>query len=126
MFTDERGSAIAEFSLVSVLLTALVLGVVQLALSLHVRNTTLDAAAEGARYAALADTGLDAGIERTKDLIATAVGPAYATDVRAAYVEFAGVPAVEVRVVTSIPLVGLLGVERGLDVSGHAALESMD
>ncbi|WP_277871237.1 TadE/TadG family type IV pilus assembly protein [Agromyces atrinae] len=116
----------AEFSLVSVLLTALVLGVVQLALALHVRNTTLDAAAEGARYAALADTGLDAGIERTKDLIATAVGPAYTTDVSAAYVEFAGVPAVGVRVVTSIPLVGLLGVERGLDVSGHAALESMD
>lgn len=110
----------------SVLLTALVLGVVQLALALHVRNTTLDAAAEGARYAALADTGLAAGIERTRDLISTAVGSSYATDVSADYVEFAGVPAVEVRVVTSIPLVGLFGVERGLDVSGHAALETMD
>ena len=44
----------AEFTLVGVLLTVLALAVVQLALALHVRNTLLDAAAEGARYAALA------------------------------------------------------------------------
>ncbi|MDQ2661335.1 MAG: pilus assembly protein, partial [Actinomycetota bacterium] len=49
---DERGSAVAEFTLVGILLTVLALAVVQLALALHVRNTMLDAAAEGARYAA--------------------------------------------------------------------------
>ena len=53
LLRDEEGSAVAEFSLVGVLLTALLLAVVQLALALHVRNTVLDAAAEGARYAAL-------------------------------------------------------------------------
>ncbi|MET0782884.1 MAG: TadE/TadG family type IV pilus assembly protein, partial [Leifsonia flava] len=66
---DERGSAVVEFTLVSVLLTTLALAVVQLALALHVRNTVIDAAAEGARYAALADNTLADGEERTRMLI---------------------------------------------------------
>ena len=56
----------AEFVLVGVLLTALLLAVVQLALALHVRNTVLDAAAEGARYAALAGSSAEAGVQRTR------------------------------------------------------------
>src|SRR5690625_7393678 len=50
---DERGSAIVDFLLVSLLVTVLMLGVVQLALTLHVRNILIDSAGEGARYAAL-------------------------------------------------------------------------
>ncbi|RIJ01598.1 pilus assembly protein, partial [Clavibacter nebraskensis] len=51
---DDRGSAPAEFVMVGALLVVLALSVVQLALALHVRTTVLDAAAEGARTAALA------------------------------------------------------------------------
>ena len=51
--SDERGSAIVDFLLVSLLVTVLMLGVVQLALTLHVRNVLIDSAAEGARYAAV-------------------------------------------------------------------------
>src|SRR5699024_8700584 len=47
---DERGSAVVEFVLVSVLVVTLLLGVLQLTLALHVRNTVVDAAGEGARY----------------------------------------------------------------------------
>ena len=122
---DEAGSAVAEFVMVVSLLTFLTLMVMQLALALHIRNTILDAAAEGARYAALADSSLPAGAQRTRDLITTAIGATYATDVVVQYGEGAGYPTVEVRVVAPLPLMGLLGAPRGLDVVAHAAVESL-
>ncbi|MET0956557.1 MAG: TadE/TadG family type IV pilus assembly protein [Cryobacterium sp.] len=122
---SERGTAVAEFVMVSALLTALTLAVLQLSLALHIRNTVLDAAAEGARYAALADSGLAEGAERSRDLIASALGPAYAADVSASYAEVAGAPGVQVRVVAPLPLFGLLGMDRGLEVTGHAAVEEL-
>lgn len=122
---DEAGSAVAEFVMVVSLLTFLTLMVMQLALALHIRNTVLDAAAEGARYAALADSSLPAGAQRTRDLITTAIGATYATDVVVQYEVSAGYPTVEVRVVAPLPLMGLLGVPRGLDVVAHAAVESL-
>lgn len=123
---DERGSAVAEFTLVGVLLTVLALAVVQLALALHVRNTVLDAAAEGARYAALAGSSPSDGIARTRDLIASAISADYGQDVTAGTTSIAGVPAIEVTVRTTLPVIGLLGVQQGLEVSGHAAVETLD
>ncbi|MFE5672085.1 TadE/TadG family type IV pilus assembly protein [Agromyces sp. NPDC056523] len=123
---DETGSAVAEFALVGVLLTALVLSVVQLALALHVRNTVLDAAAEGARYAALAGSSADAGVQRTRALIGAAISADYAGDISASTTSVAGVPAIAVSVRTTLPVVGLLGPERGLEVTGHAALEAIE
>lgn len=119
----ERGSATVEFALVSVLLTALVLGVLQLAFALHVRNTVLDAAAEGARYAALADRTPTDGAHRTRELITTAIGGSYAADVTAHHASVGNIPAVEVRVTASLPLVGPIGLTDGIEVSGHAAKE---
>ena len=121
----ERGSAVAEFVMVTALLTALTLAVLQLALALHIRNTVLDAAAEGARYAALADSGLEQGAERSRDLITAALGPAYARDVSAGYAEVAGYPGVRVRVLVPLPLFGLLGMDRGLEVEGNAVVEDL-
>ncbi len=123
---DDRGSAPVEFVLVGVLLTFLALAVLQLALALHIRNTALDAAAEGARYGALADNEPADAVQRTADLIATAVGPAYATDVTVREGEWMGVPSVIVTVRTTLPLVGLLGPDRALEVEGHAARETLD
>ncbi|WP_395246073.1 TadE/TadG family type IV pilus assembly protein [Agromyces sp. MMS24-K17] len=123
---DERGSAVAEFVLVGVLLTTVALAVVQLALALYVRNTLIDAAAEGARYAALAGASPADGVARTRELIGAAVSPAFAADVTAATTTPGGVEIVEVTVRASLPVVGLLGPERGLEVSGHAAVETLD
>jgi hypothetical protein len=122
----QRGSVLAEFVMVAAVLTALTLAVLQLALALHIRNTVLDAAAEGARYAALADSGLDQGAARSRDLITAALGPSYASDVSASYVDVAGQPGVRVRVIAPLPLFGLLGVNRGLEVDGHAAVEGLE
>ena len=123
---DDTGSAAAEFVMVGALLTIMTLSVLQLGLALHVRNTVVDAAAEGARFGALADNTLDDGVARTIDLITTALGPDYARDVSASYGSYLGHPASIVTVRTPMPLIGLIGIDQGLEVSGHAAVETLD
>lgn len=122
---DDRGSAPAEFVMVSGLLVVLTVAVLQLALALHVRTTLIDAASEGARYAALADSGLDGGVQRTRDLITVAVGSSYAEDVSAEVVDRGGAPVVEIYVDAPLPVIGLLGVDVGMEVTAHAPLEKI-
>jgi hypothetical protein len=119
----DRGSAPAEFVMVGALLALLVLSVLQLALALHVRNTVTDAAAEGARYASLAGGSLDDGAARTRALIGAALGPGYPVEVAARATDWLGAPVAEIAVAAPLPVFGLLGIERGLQVTGHAALE---
>lgn len=123
---DETGSAVAEFVMVGTLLTVLTLSVLQLGLALLIRNTVLDAASEGARFAALADNGLADGVARTTDVITVALGPGYAHGVSAEYGTYLGHPAAIVTVTAPLPLIGLVGIEHGLEVEGHAAVETLD
>ncbi|MFD1575008.1 TadE/TadG family type IV pilus assembly protein [Agromyces cerinus subsp. nitratus] len=123
---EERGSAVAEFTLVGILLTVLALAVIQLALALHVRNTVLDAAAEGARHAALAGSSEEAGIARTRELIGMAVSTDYADDIEAGVSTVDGIGMVSVTVRAPLPVIGLLGIDRALEVTGHAALETLE
>jgi hypothetical protein len=112
--------------MVGTLLTVLTLSVLQLGFALHVRNTVIDAAAEGARFGALADNQLVDGVTRTQDIISTALSPGYAQDVSVGVGEFDGHPAVIVTVRTPLPLLGLAGVDNALELSGRAALEVLD
>lgn len=122
----EHGSAPAEFVMVSALSVLLALGVVQLALALHVRNTLIDAAAEGARYGALADQRPSDGARRTAELIRAALGSDYADQIEASSTEAGATEQlVQVEVLARIPLLGFLGVERSLRVSGHAVRENV-
>ncbi|WP_345803016.1 TadE/TadG family type IV pilus assembly protein [Microbacterium sp. AZCO] len=123
---DESGASPVEFVLVGTLLTVLTLGVLQLGLTIYVRNVIHDAAVEGAFYAALADTSLQEGAARTTEIVARTVGAAYASDVDVHETSALGHPAVEVTVRAPFPLVGLLGAPRLLEVSAHAPLESLD
>ncbi len=120
---DDRGSAVAEFTMVAGLLVVLVLSVIQLALALHVRATVADAAAEGARHASLVGSDAAAGVERTRDLITTAIGPHYAERVSASRATVAGLETIEIRVASPLPVFGLIG-PTALEVRGHAPLES--
>lgn len=122
---DDEGSAVVEFTLVGVLLVTLTLAVLQLGLALHVRNTVHDAAAEGARFAALADNVPADGVARAQALIAEAIGPDYAADVSVATGSWMGHPAVTVTVRTTLPVIGLIGIGGALEVSGHAAIETL-
>jgi Flp pilus assembly protein TadG len=126
MLRGDDGDAAVDFVLVGALLTVLTLSVIQLGLALLIRNTVLDAAAEGARYAALADNGLDDGVQRTRELITAALGAAYAGDIAASYEQHLGTSATVITVRTPLPLIGLLGLEQGMEVQGHAAVESLE
>jgi hypothetical protein len=123
---DDAGSAIAEFVMVTALLTVLTLSVIQLGLALFIRNTVVDAAAEGALFGALADNSISDGVARATDLITVALGPSYARDVTADTGSYLGHPAVIVTVRAPLPLIGLVGIDGGLEVSGHAAIETLD
>lgn len=120
---QDEGSAVVEFVFVSMMLLALVLGVLQLALILHVKNTVQDAASEGARWAALADSSPAAGMLRTKELITSSVGAAYSQNVSVTTTTWLGVPAVAVTVRAPLPVLGLWGPVPGLEVTGHAPRE---
>lgn len=122
---SDNGSAAAEFVLVGALLTVTTLSVLQLGLALFVRNTVLDAASEGARFGALVGNTPSDGAQRAADLITTALGPSYATDVSGAAGDFLGAPSAVVTVRAPLPLIGLVGIDGGIEVSGHAALETL-
>lgn len=123
---DDRGSGPVEFVLVGALLTVLTLAVLQLALSIYVRNVVHDAAVEGAYHAALADTTLAEGAERTAAIVTRAVGASYASDIDVSETGAAGFRTIAVTVRTTLPLVGLLGAPRALEVTARAPVESFD
>ncbi len=120
---DQRGSALVDVTLVAVLLVPLVLGIVQVALVLHVRTTLAAAASEGARLAATADRGPSDGVARTRAQIAQAVGGGFAEDVVVRRVLVAGAPGVEITVRARVPALGIGGPAVDISVSGRAVEE---
>lgn len=120
----QSGAAVVDFVLVVVVLMPLFLGILQVGLVLHVRNTLTSAASEGARYAATADQPLGAGVARTREQIAAAVAGRFARHVTARRVLVAGAPGVEVDVEAEVPPLGLWGPAVTVHASGHAVEEA--
>ena len=122
---DDRGSAVVDFTLTSVLLLFVFLAVFQVGLSLHVRNTLISCAAEGARYGAREGSSPQMGEERARDLIGRSLSPSYARQVSSRVdTTGSGVEVVVIEVEAPVPVVGLIGPGSGYDVSGRAFLES--
>ncbi len=120
---DERGAAVVDFVLIMVLLIPIVLGVIQVGLVMHVRNTISAAASEGARAAAVVDGTPNAGAERTRELIRAAIADRYADRVSADFDSVSGMPGTVVRVEAEVPTLGLFGPAVSLSVEGHAVRE---
>jgi Flp pilus assembly protein TadG len=120
---DESAAAVVDFVLIMILLVPLVLGIIQVGLVLHVRNTLTAAASDGARYGAGLDHSPDDGAQRTRELIDGALAARYASDVTATETDVDGAPGVEVRVLAEVPALGLFGPAVELDVEGHAVQE---
>ena len=120
---SSRGAAVVDFVLVLGLLLPLVVGVLQLALVLFVRNTLASAASEGARYAATADHGPSDGIAKARDQLHGVLSERYAGRIRARPTTLDGAPAIEIRIHADVPALGLGGPAIGLDVAGHAVEE---
>jgi Flp pilus assembly protein TadG len=120
--SEDAGSAVAEFVMVSVLLIGLFAGVVQVGLVLYVRNTLVAAAADGARYAANADRAPGDGAAYAESVIRDALADRFADEVTAGYESVGGTPTVYVQADASLPLLGFWGPLDGphLTVRGHA------
>jgi len=118
-----RGAAVVDFVLVLGLLVPLVLGILQLALVLFVRNTLASAASEGARYAATADRGPADGVAKTRDQLNGVLSARYAQGIRARPASIDGAPAIEIAIHAEIPALGLGGPAITLEVTGHAVEE---
>jgi Flp pilus assembly protein TadG len=112
-----------EFALVSSLLVVLFLAILQVGVALHVRNTLVAAAAEGARYGAAADRSAVDGAAKTREIIGASLPGSYAVDVTSGYQIIGGLDTVVVQVRAPLPLLGLVGPVGDLVVRGHALVE---
>ena len=121
----EDGAAVVDFVLVLVVLVPLFLGILQVGLVLHVRNTLTSAASEGARYAARVDRGLEDGRARARAQVSDALTGNLRPDVRARDTTVQGQPGVEVRIAADVPALGIWGPVLHLDVAGHAVKETV-
>lgn len=113
-----------DIVLVIMVLVPMVLGILQVALVLHVRNTLAAAASEGARYAATHGASQVAGETRTRDQIDEGIAGGFADDIVVRQVVVGGVTTVEVVVRATVPALGLGGPGVDLQVEGHAVAES--
>lgn len=119
----ERGSAIADFALCSIVVLPLVFGILQLALIWHIHTTLVSAASEGARYGASYNRPVDAGRQRTQAVIRQEFGDRLGERVSAGEVTGAGQPIVEVSVTARVPVLAFWGPSVTLHAEGHAVKE---
>lgn len=121
--SEDEGSAVVDFVLVSLILMPLFLGLVQVALVLYVRNSVTAAATEGARYAARLDQGPSDGAARTRRQLDGVIGDRFVQDVTARDTIVDGLAVAEVRVRVRVPPLGLWGPAVELDLTGHGVRE---
>lgn len=119
----ESGSAVTDFAMVSGLLSLLFLAVFQLGLALHIRNTLISCASEGARYGARANATPQDGVARASQMIKASLADQYADDVTAITTMVNGVQVVQIRVQAPLPVLGALGPDRVLSVQARAFSE---
>lgn len=98
----QEGSAVTDFVLVAFPMLAIFTATISITLGSYARLVLLDATIEGARYAALADQDVSAGITKTKNLVAASLGPAAVVNVQGTVSRIGTVESV--RLVSSIGL----------------------
>jgi len=112
-----------EFVLVSSLLVAVVLALIQLSVVVHVRHTLIASAQEGARWASYYDTRMAEGVALTRRLISDGLSPQYARSVTVTPGRVASQPGVRVIVTAPLPTIGLWSGGGSLRVWADAPLE---
>lgn len=119
----DRGAAVVDFVLVMLVLIPLFLGIVHLALVLHVRNTLVSAASEGARYGATYDRTPWQGADRTRQVLSGVLGDRMNLRVWPGREDVGGYPAVVMHVRAEVPALGLWGPRTEISVEGHGVEE---
>jgi hypothetical protein len=123
MIRRDRGSAPVEFVLVSVLLVAVTLAVLQISFVAHIRSIAVDSAIAGAAHAALADTTDADGVARTEDLIGRGIARGLVQGVTAHSARVGNREVVVVSANLAIPIVGPWLPVTTLEVRGRAFRE---
>lgn len=118
--SPEDGAAVADFAMVAGLLLVVFAAVFQLGLALHIRNTLISCAAEGARLGARADAVPADAVPRTRDLIDRSLSARFSQDISVSTESVGGVAVVVVHVSAPLPVFGPLGPDGQLDVVGRA------
>ena len=110
--------------MVSGLVVFIFLAVMQLGLALHVRNTLTLAASEGARAGARLDASPEVGVVRAREVVTGSLSARFAGDISASTAAVDGVEVVVVTIRAPIPVIGPIGPERALAVTGRAFREA--
>jgi Flp pilus assembly protein TadG len=121
----DDGSAVAEFVFVSVFLIVLVLAILQVAMILHMRNVSVAAVVDGARYAANADRDCADGTAKATELIEDAIAKAEVVDVSCETVVVGGADVVRVSARVRLPLLllDLMPTDVTIEVQGRSVKE---
>jgi Flp pilus assembly protein TadG len=124
---SERGSAVVDFVLVSVLVLTLLLAVLQVAVYVHLRDVVVASAQEGARYAANADVDSSTGAARAVQIVGRATSARTAEGLACTSGEepdASGLTLVVVRCTGSVPsLLAVLGDLLPVSATGRAIKE---
>ncbi len=104
-------------------MTGCALAIMQLGVAAHVSAVLTDSAIAGAAYAALADSSLEAGAERARDLADAGIARDLVHDVSATRGAVAGAPVAVVTVRYRIPTLGLWAPSVDSTATGRAFLE---
>lgn len=122
---EDQGSATVGYVLVSIMVMFLVGALLQVTLALHIRNLTIDAAQQGAQYAARDNVTVSEGVSRTRQILAQDLGGNHIQQVRAMQLRDAalGRDVIRVEVTYTWPLLGPYGIAGGATASAHAIKE---
>jgi Flp pilus assembly protein TadG len=121
--STERGSATTEFVLVMLVLVPLVFGIFHLGLYLHVRNTLIACAHEGAREQANYDSPPGAGVQEARDCITESLSAGMAQNITTDTVYVSGQEVTVVRVRAKFPAMGPWTRSLYITAEGHAVKE---
>lgn len=92
--SKQDGSAVTDFVLVAFPMLAIFVATISISLGAYARLVLLDSTIEGARFAALADQDIAAGVAKTKKLVAAALGPGLSVNVAGSLSKFGTVESV--------------------------------
>ena len=92
--SKQDGSAVTDFVLVAFPMLAIFVATISISLGAYARLVLLDSTIEGARFAALADQDIAAGVAKTKNLVAAALGPGLSVNVSGSLSKFGTVESV--------------------------------
>ena len=118
--SNQVGSVLVEWSLVAVLVMAVTAALLQLTLSLYVRNILADAASDAARHAALVGASDAEANARVQQLCQGALRANYPTKSEVSHLQRGSVSLVQVKVSAPLPVIGLWSPTGSVVVRGHA------